>query len=165
MNREKIFIISGEDSGDLHGAKLMESIKKINQHNETNEDNETDKINELKNNTSNSIQVINKEDNFSKNFDLSPSNSEKFSLSPKDSSYLDKYGIIKDKINDLLKNIMNEILDKEDDEIYKLLNCIFNICLISKDYLLEYLEDIKKLKDKKYNSKVRCKVMDIEDLF
>ena len=28
MNREKIFIISGEDSGDLHGAKLMESIKK-----------------------------------------------------------------------------------------------------------------------------------------
>ena len=30
MNKEKIFIISGEDSGDLHGAKLMESIKKIN---------------------------------------------------------------------------------------------------------------------------------------
>ena len=34
MNREKIFIISGEDSGDLHGAKLMESIKKINPHTE-----------------------------------------------------------------------------------------------------------------------------------
>lgn len=29
MNKEKIFIISGEDSGDLHGAKLMESIKKL----------------------------------------------------------------------------------------------------------------------------------------
>ncbi len=34
MNKEKIFIISGEDSGDLHGAKLMESIKKINPHTE-----------------------------------------------------------------------------------------------------------------------------------
>ena len=30
MNKEKIFIISGEDSGDLHGAKLVESIKNIN---------------------------------------------------------------------------------------------------------------------------------------
>ena len=30
MNKEKIFIIAGEDSGDLHGAKLIESIKNIN---------------------------------------------------------------------------------------------------------------------------------------
>ena len=30
MSKEKIFIISGEDSGDLHGAKLIASIKKIN---------------------------------------------------------------------------------------------------------------------------------------
>ena len=30
MNKEKIFIISGEDSGDLHGAKLMASIKQVN---------------------------------------------------------------------------------------------------------------------------------------
>ena len=80
-------------------------------------------------------------------------------------TYLDKHEIIKDKINDLLKNIMNEILEKDDDEIYKLLNCIYNICLISKEYLVEYLYILKKLKDKKYNSKVRCRVMDIEDLF
>ena len=80
-------------------------------------------------------------------------------------TYLDKYEIIKGKINDLLKNIMNDILEKDNDEIYKLLSCIFNICLISKEYLMGYLDDIKKLKNKKYNSKVRCKVMDIEDLF
>ena len=80
-------------------------------------------------------------------------------------TYLDKHEIIKDKINDLLKNIMNEILEKDDDEIYKLLNCIYNICLISKEYLVEYLYILKKFKDKKYNSKVRCRVMDIEDLF
>ena len=80
-------------------------------------------------------------------------------------TYLDKYEIIKDKINGLLKNIMNDIFNKDNDDIYKMLSCIFNICLISKEYLSEYLEDIKKLKDKKYNSKVRCKVMDIEDLF
>ena len=80
-------------------------------------------------------------------------------------TYLDKHEIIKDKINDLLKNIMNEILEKDDDEIYKLLNCIYNICLIEKEYLVEYLYILKKLKDKKYNSKVRCRVMDIEDLF
>ena len=30
MSKEKIFIISGEDSGDLHGAKLIASIKQIN---------------------------------------------------------------------------------------------------------------------------------------
>ena len=30
MNKEKIFIVSGEDSGDLHGAKLMASIKQVN---------------------------------------------------------------------------------------------------------------------------------------
>ena len=30
MSKEKIFIISGEDSGDLHGAKLVASIKQIN---------------------------------------------------------------------------------------------------------------------------------------
>ena len=80
-------------------------------------------------------------------------------------TYLDKYGIVKDKINKLLKNIMDDIFEKENDEIYKLLNCLFNICLISKDYLENYLEDIKKLKDKKYNSKIRFKVMDLEDLF
>ena len=80
-------------------------------------------------------------------------------------TYLDKYGIIKGEINKLLKNIMDDIFEKDNDEIYKLLNCLFNICLISKDYLENYLEDIKKLKDKKYNSKVRCKVMDLEDLF
>ena len=34
MNKEKIFIISGEDSGDLHGAKLMASIKQVNQNTE-----------------------------------------------------------------------------------------------------------------------------------
>ncbi|OUW38650.1 MAG: lipid-A-disaccharide synthase [Flavobacteriaceae bacterium TMED184] len=30
MNKEKIFIIAGEDSGDLHGASLISEIKKIN---------------------------------------------------------------------------------------------------------------------------------------
>lgn len=30
MGKEKIFIVSGEDSGDLHGAKLIASIKEIN---------------------------------------------------------------------------------------------------------------------------------------
>ena len=30
MSKEKIFIISGEDSGDLHGAQLIASIKQIN---------------------------------------------------------------------------------------------------------------------------------------
>ena len=30
MNREKIFIIAVEDSADLHGAKLIESLKKKN---------------------------------------------------------------------------------------------------------------------------------------
>ena len=30
MIKEKIFIIAGEDSGDLHGAKLISEIKKIN---------------------------------------------------------------------------------------------------------------------------------------
>ena len=60
---------------------------------------------------------------------------------------------------------MNNILDKENDEIFKLLNCIYNICLISVDYIMEYKDKIMLLKDKKYNSKVRCKVMDIEDIF
>ena len=80
-------------------------------------------------------------------------------------TYLDKNEIVIDKIDNLLKNMMDEIFNKDNNEIYKLLNCIFNICLISKEYLEKYLGDIKKLKDKKYNSKVRCKVMDIEDLF
>ena len=30
MTKEKIFIIAGEDSGDLHGANLISTIKKIN---------------------------------------------------------------------------------------------------------------------------------------
>jgi aspartyl/asparaginyl-tRNA synthetase len=79
-------------------------------------------------------------------------------------TYLDKYNIIKERINELLKNIMENILEKENDEIFKLLNCIQNICKISKDYIINYIEIIKQLKGKKYNSKVRCKVMDIEDL-
>ena len=79
-------------------------------------------------------------------------------------TYLDKYNIIKERINELLKNIFHDILEKENDEIFKLLNCIQNICKISKDYIINYIEIIKQLKDKKYNSKVRCKVMDIEDL-
>ena len=79
-------------------------------------------------------------------------------------TYLDKNDIIKERINGLLKNIMENILEKENDEIFKLLNCIQNICKISKDYIINYIETIKLLKDRKYNSKVRCKVMDIEDL-
>ena len=78
-------------------------------------------------------------------------------------TYLDKNDIIKERINELLENIMNNILEKESDEIFKLLNCIQNICKISKEYIINYIEIIKQLKDKKYNSKVRCKVMDIED--
>jgi len=80
-------------------------------------------------------------------------------------TYLDKYGIITNRINNLLEIIMGNILDKDNDEIFKLLNCIYNICLISVDYIMGYKEKIMLLKDKKYNSKVRCKVMDIEDLF
>ena len=79
-------------------------------------------------------------------------------------TYLDKYNIISDKIHDILNNIIKDIFNKDNDDIYKILNCIYNIGLISKEYIKFYLEDIKKLKDKKYNSKVRCKVMDIEDI-
>ena len=79
-------------------------------------------------------------------------------------TYLDKYKLICDKINGLINNTVENILDKENDEIFKLLNCIQNICKVSKDYIINYIETIKQLKDKKYNSKVRCKVMDIEDL-
>ena len=50
-------------------------------------------------------------------------------------TYLDKNNIIKERINELLKNIMNNILEKENDEIFKLLNCIQNICKISKEYI------------------------------
>ena len=60
---------------------------------------------------------------------------------------------------------MNDILEKENDEIYKLLNCLFNIGIISTDYINDHMAVVKRLKDKKYNSKVRCKVMDIEDLY
>ena len=79
-------------------------------------------------------------------------------------TYLDKYNIISNKIHDLLNNIIKDIFDKDNDDIYKILNCIYNIGLISKEYINFCLEDIKKLKDRKYNSKVRCKVMDIEDI-
>ena len=79
-------------------------------------------------------------------------------------TYLDKDDIIKERIDGLLQNIFTNILEKDNDEIFKLLNCIQNICKVSKDYMINYIETIKQLKDKKYNSKVRCKVMDIEDL-
>jgi hypothetical protein len=80
-------------------------------------------------------------------------------------TYLDKEKIICDRIDQLITNIINNILEKENDEIYKLLNCLFNIGVISTDYINDHMVVIKRLKDKKYNSKVRCKVMDIEDLY
>lgn len=80
-------------------------------------------------------------------------------------TYLDKEKIICDRIDKLITNIMNDILEKENDEIYKLLNCLFNIGAISTDYINNHMVVIKRLKDKKYNSKVRFKVMDIEDLY
>jgi len=79
-------------------------------------------------------------------------------------TYLDKDDIIKERIDGLLQNIFTDILEKDNDEIFKLLNCIQNICKISKEYIINYIEIIKQLKDRKYNSKVRCKVMDIEDM-
>ena len=45
--------------------------------------------------------------------------------------YLCKYNIITNRINNLLEIIMDNILEKDNDEIFKLLNCIYNICLIS----------------------------------
>jgi hypothetical protein len=80
-------------------------------------------------------------------------------------TYLDKDKFICDKINGLIENMVQNILDKENDEIFKLLNCIYNIGNISTDYINNHMVVLKKLKDKKYNSKVRCKIMDIEDLF
>jgi len=80
-------------------------------------------------------------------------------------TYLDKEKIVCDKINILIKNIMNDLFEKENDEIFKLLNCLYNIGIISTEYIINYKNDLIKLKDKKYNSKVRCKVMDIEDLY
>tara|TARA_B100000035_G_scaffold226277_1_gene194710 strand:- start:608 stop:1402 length:795 start_codon:yes stop_codon:yes gene_type:complete len=80
-------------------------------------------------------------------------------------TYLDKEKIICNRIDKLITNIMNDILEKENDEIYKLLNCLFNIGLISTEYIIKYKNDLIKFKDKKYNSKLRCKVMDIEDLY
>ena len=80
-------------------------------------------------------------------------------------TYLDKDKLICDKINGLINNTVDNILDKENDEIFKLLNCIYNIGIISTGYINDHMVVIKRLKDKKYNSKVRCKVMDIEDLF
>ncbi len=80
-------------------------------------------------------------------------------------TYLDKDKLICDKINSLIEDILKDILDKENDEIFKLLNCIYNIGIISSDYINDHMVVLKRLKDKKYNSKVRCKVMDIEDLF
>ena len=50
-------------------------------------------------------------------------------------TYLDKEKIICDRIDNLITNIMNDILEKDNDEIYKLLNCIFNIGAISTDYI------------------------------
>jgi hypothetical protein len=80
-------------------------------------------------------------------------------------TYLDKDKLICDKINGLINNTVDNILDKENDEIFKLLTCIYNIGIISTDYINNHMIVLKRLKDKKYNSKVRCKVMDIEDLF
>ena len=80
-------------------------------------------------------------------------------------TYLDKDKLICDKINSLIENILNDILNKQNNEIFKLLNCIYNIGIISTDYINKHMTILKQLKDKKYNSKVRCKVMDIEDLF
>jgi len=80
-------------------------------------------------------------------------------------TYLDKDKFICDKINGLIENMVQNILDKENDEIFKLLNCIYNIGNISTDYINNHMAVLKRLKDKKYNSKVRCKIMDIEDLF
>ena len=43
---------------------------------------------------------------------------------------------------------MNIILEKENDEIYKLLNCIFNIGVISTDYINDNMTVLKRMKDK-----------------
>ena len=80
-------------------------------------------------------------------------------------TYLDKDKLICDKINGLINNTVENILDKDNDEIFKLLNCIYNIGIISTEYINDHMVVLKRLKDKKYNSKVRCKVMDIDDLF
>ena len=80
-------------------------------------------------------------------------------------THLDINNVVCDRISDLIKNIMNDILDKDNDEIFKLLNCLLNIGSISTKYLNDHMDVIKQLKDKKYDSKVRCKVMDIGDLF
>jgi hypothetical protein len=66
-------------------------------------------------------------------------------------TYLDKENIVCDKINNLITNMMQEIFDKDNDEIFKLLNCLYNIGLISTEYIINYKNDLTKLKDKKYH--------------
>ena len=53
-------------------------------------------------------------------------------------TYLDKDDIIKERIDGLLQNIFDNILEKENDEIFKLLNCLLNIGSISTKYLNDH---------------------------
>lgn len=78
-------------------------------------------------------------------------------------SYLENEGIIDGILNDILKIVFDDMNDNNSN-LYKLIICVYNIINISKDLDEVYINKLKELKKKKIESKIRFKIMDIEDI-
>ena len=78
-------------------------------------------------------------------------------------TYLENEGILEGISKDILKIVFDE-LDENNNELYKLLICLYNIINISKKLDDVYINKLKELKNKKIESKIRFKIMDIEDI-
>lgn len=74
----------------------------------------------------------------------------------------------KNNIQNNSKKIINDLLEKVDyndlDNLYKIILCIFNIIKINTSLKSEYSDKLDLIKSNKINSKIKFKIMDIQDI-
>ena len=74
----------------------------------------------------------------------------------------------KNNIQNNSKKIINDLLEKVDyndlDNLFKIVLCIFNIIKINTSLKSEYSDKLDLIKSNKINSKIKFKIMDIQDI-
>ena len=74
----------------------------------------------------------------------------------------------KNNIQNNSEKIINDLLEKVDyndlDNLYKIILCIYNIIKINTLLKNEYSQKLNIIKSNKINSKIKFKIMDIQDI-
>ena len=79
-------------------------------------------------------------------------------------TYLEKDNMIVTNSEKIIDEFLKDINYENLDEIYKIMNCLYNIFYINPEIINKYSDRLNEIKNNKINSKIKFKIMDILDI-